>query len=439
MPLPPQKPFYDSLALLPGFFAATGTGKTLIGAEKVCKTCFQGGCDALIVTPEYKQNRRGPQEKYTPLLAPVAVDPGKPYNHNDQVIAFYNCQGTISKAWFATGKTAENLYGGEVGIIHLDEVCLMEPECEEPAHSEILRACGTRARQPIVGFPNQVIVTGTPEDVEHWTYKLWGDPNRPDPEDTPWWSMTIYENPYRSAESVKIVERITKGDEDFARQMLYGEWITHRKDRIFQGEWFPRYDEMPDIFAVIGSWDTAGTTKEYSSYTVGQIWGVGEGDNYYLLDLARDKLEYAHVKDAIRQVAQHWKCSLSLIENKGTGQPAIQELGAEGLRIVAVNPNRDKQQRASQSAVAVFEGRVHLPSKEYAQAHGLEWLGLFESEVFRAPFIMNWDITDAMSQFITWADQKRHLTTPPVRLSVKMTYGREPAVASKGIFYGRAL
>jgi predicted phage terminase large subunit-like protein len=429
-PLPgAQTEFRKSRAVLPGFFAATGTGKTMLGADKVSEACFWAGCDGLVVTPDYKQSRRGPQEWYIPTLTPVAVDPSHPFNHNDQVITIYNNLGTVSKIWFATGMTPQNIWGAsKIGIGHLDEVCLMDPGAEKPSDCKIFQTVVTRARAPMAGdWKNQIVVTGTPEYKDHWTYSLWGDPNRQHAERTPWWNMSIYENPYRSEESIWLTETAAMGDENVAKQLLYGQWTDRKQGELFKAEWFPRYDEIPeDIVMHVASWDTAGTKKEYSSYTVGQIWAVVGTDppHYYILDMVRDQLEYGAVKEAIRQSAFSWKVATSVIEDKQTGQSAIQELSSEGMDVTAFNPgSADKVYRASQAAIACFEGRVHLPSQQYAMKHGLNWVAQLEGDLFRAPFLLHWDCVDALSQFILWAEENRDWNTEPVILSVVTRFG----------------
>lgn len=436
-----QVPFCASKALMPAFLAATGTGKTLIGARKVIETCWYTGCDALIVTPDYKQNRRGPQEKYIPLLEPVAADSEHVFNENRQSIRAYNALGGISEYWFASGVTSKNLFGGEVGIVHLDEVCLMDEDIEVPAESPIFRAATTRARQPLPQpWTNQVIVTGTPETVDHWSFKMWGDPSRTNKEDTPRWCMSLYENPYRTAESIKLAEMATRGNEAYARQLLHGEWLVRKDEVLFREEWFPTYEERPDnLMALVGSWDTAGTTHEWSSYTVGQIWGLTADHHYFLLDMVREKLDYPLVKVTIRDATRERGLALNLIENKQTGQPAIQELSKEGLRIAAINPGRDKQDRAAQSSVPALEGRIHLPSEAYAQRQGLTWLSAFKNEVFRAPHVINWDIIDAMTQFVNWAEERRHIAVKPRRLSVVTTYRRGALPLRRAFGYARTL
>lgn len=427
-PLPDtgQVPFAASRDPMPAFFGATGTGKTEQGAAKVLETCAETHCDALVFAPDYKMLRRATLKKYVDLGRAATIDPFHPYHESKQCMELRG-GNTI---WFATAETPENLWGVEVGIVHGDEICLVEPKAAEPADSETLKACLSRIRQPMPpGWTNQLIGTGTPKGIEHWTYKVWADPNRSAEQKAraPWWGMTIYENPYLSREYIRNQEIIFGTKSDYGRQELYGQWIVQSAGRIFQEDWFPRYDERPEIIATVTTWDTASTTKEWSAYTVGQVWGVTAEHHYYLLDMVREKMEYGYVKDAIRQAASEYKAAWSLIENKQSGQQALQDLVKEGVRVVACNPITDKQDRASQASIAAQEGRIHLPSEEYAQANGMAWLQAFTDEIFRVPYVLNWDSTDAMSQFIIWAEQRRYAAHKPRMLSATATYGSAPS------------
>lgn len=429
-----QVPFAESKAAMPGFFGAAGTGKTEQGCCKVLETVMGAGCDALVVAPTYSMLERSTLVKYVELGRPAVADQGHVYNHSRHCMELRNGK-TI---WFATGESPESIKGTQVGIVHIDEVCLVDPKAADQADSITFQSCISRRRWPNIphGWREQLIVTGTPKGVEHWTYKVWGDPLRPDDlkEKTPWWGMTIYENPYLTHDFIETQEIVFGTKSDYARQELYGQWIVQSAGRIFQEDWFPRYDEKPEIIATVTTWDTASTTKEWSSFTVGQVWGVTADHHYYLLDMVREKMEYGYVKDAIRQAASESKAAWSLIENKGSGQQALQDLVKEGVRVVACNPITDKQDRASQASIAAQEGRIHLPSEEYAQAHDMGWLQAFTDEIFRVPYVLNWDSTDAMSQFIIWAEQRRYAAHKPRTLRATATYGRRRALT-----YARAL
>lgn len=461
-PLPDtgQVPFAASKASMPGFFGAAGTGKTEQEVAKVLEVTEETGCDALVVARDLKLIRRAALIKYTNLGRDGFQNPDKPFNENQQVINLKKG----NRIWFASCEIPENLWGPEVGIVAFEEACLIEERVTEPEDCQTLRACLSRKRQKMPpGWPQQLIATGTPKGVDHWTYKVWADPRRTEAQkhQAPWWGMTIYENftlydrdeegnfilyaldhngdltydendqpildpsGQRYSQYIRDQELTFGTNSDYARQELYGEWIVQSKGRIFQQEWFPRYDERPgDIIAIIASWDTAGTTKEWSSYTVGEVWAVTTEHHYYLLDMIKDKVEYAYIKEGIRDVAKHYNAAGSLIEDKGSGQQALQELALEGVRVFAFKPGtQDKASRASQASIAAQEGRVHLPSEKYALENGITWLADFEDEVFRVPFTVHWDVTDAFTQFILWAEQRRHTVAPRI-LTARVTYGR---------------
>ena len=431
-----QVDFAASRAKNPGFFGGAGTGKTEQGAAKLLETCLTLGCNGMVTAPYFGMIRRAVLPTYIKLLThdaaipdgpPVAaawcLDPLHPYHETKQCIEFKNG----STVWFVTSDAPLAILGANVGVAHMDEVCLIDEKAATVEDAAAFQSIKSRLRQLKPPNINQLIATGTPKGIDHWTYKLWGDPKRIDEikESYPSWGMTIYENPHLPPDFIPDLERTFGTSSDYARQELYGEWIVSQRGRLFLESWFDRYDETPaEFMALIGSWDTAATTAEWSSFTVGQIWGVTSDFHYYLLDMFREKVEYPIVKEAIRSATQTYHLGMNIIEDKASGQMAIQELMAEGIRVDAFKPGTDKQDRANQASSAVQEGRVHIPSEQYAHTHGCKWIDDFTNEVFRAPFILSWDVVDAMSQFVIWADARRLEPERPRRLSVTARYGR---------------
>lgn len=419
----------ESVAPHPGFFAASGTGKTRMGALKLLTKAIQMGTVSketwaqwnqtpymMVCAPTYKMLRKVLIPTYLQLCPKELIDGD--FRWTDSYLPLRNG----IDIWFASAEDASLLYGPTLLSWHLDEACRMD--------EEVWDVMTFRLRGPLppgVPGPRQGIVTGTPYGLPHWTYDQWGDPQREDrsdplpvtnAEDYPWWNMTMWENPYQSPQD--LARWAAKyGDSPMGRQEMRGQWVAEGEGRLFQDDWFGRFDHLPEnIFRIVDSWDTAGTKNEWSSWTVGQTWAITTDYNYYLLNMFRAKMEYPDVKRAIRENAKFLygkRLNMPraiLIENKGNGQTALQELRLERLPVIAYNPGRDKHDRATQASIAVDAGRVFLPSKSFAADHKLTWVRDFEREVFSIPYAGSWDIVDAMTQFILWAEVNRWQMRP---------------------------
>jgi len=343
------------------------------------------------------------------------------------------------RIWMASAEDPQLLLGPTLLAFHLDEVCQMVPR--------VWSVMTFRLRGPLpdgVPGPRQGFVTGTPQGLPHWTYDLWGDPDRCDrkdpppvtkPEEFPWWGMSIFENVYQNPDDLAILSSMYEGTAE-GRQEMYGEWVAEGEGRLFQPKWFQRYDYLPEnIVRIVDSWDTAVEKHEWSSYTVGQTWAITADREFLLLNMFRGKIEYPDLKPLIRENAKFlYGKALDMprtiiIENKGSGQMAIQELRREGIPVISYTPPaRDKFDRAAAVSHVVAQGRVLLPSPSFAARLQLGWLRDFEREVFNIPYAGSWDIVDAMTQFIMWAERARWLTEMPklgpVRYQVGLTARR---------------
>lgn len=419
-----QAGFVYSPAAHAGFFAASGTGKTRMGCLKLTDLAIEMGKVPPSVWAQWNQTpymiAGAPTYKMLKkVLEPTLLQ----VIPNELIQVYHQSDGYVQlrngiRIWLSSCEDPTYLYGPTLLGYLLDEVCRME--------EEIWDVMTFRLRGPLpdgLNAQRQGFVTGTPYGLPHWTYDLWGDPMRetrmePPPvtntEDYPWWNMSIYDNPYQSPADIARWEARYGGTAK-GRQEMLGQWVAEGEGRLFQPEWFGRFDRLPDdIFLLVDSWDTASTLHEWSTWTVGQTWAITTDYNYYLLNMFRAKLEYPDVKVAIKENARFLyghpvdAPRAVIIEDKGAGQHAIQELRREGINLVAFKPrNRDKHDRASQASVPVSEGRVHLPSQDFAARHKLEWLRDFEREVFNIPYAGSWDIVDALTQFIIWAEVGR--------------------------------
>ena len=165
---------------------------------------------------------------------------------------------------------------------------------------------------------------------------------------------------------------------------------------MIKRDWVQRYDVLPtsihDAY-IIQSIDTAIKAGPLNDYTVITTWMLYQ-KCYYLMDLARKRLEYPVLKAFVLQQAIKHKPAKILIEDAGTGSALIQEMRFAEFSVVGVRPLGDKQTRM-QIAAAKFEcGKVFLP-------RSAPWLPDLEAELFVFPQSRHDDQIDSISQALT--------------------------------------
>lgn len=179
---------------------------------------------------------------------------------------------------------------------------------------------------------------------------------------------------------------------------------------IIKWEWFRFYDNILNRQPgdeVVQSWDTAYKAAELSDYSVCTTWVV-RGNQFYLVDILRDKLDYPNLKKKLIEHAQLHRVDVVIIENKGSGMSLIDDLrqgGAAGVPMpIAFEPEKDKVTRMAAQSARIEAGQVLLPRKA-------AWLDDFRTELLQFPRGRHDDQVDSVSQFLDWI-HKRSTATP---------------------------
>ena len=74
----------------------------------------------------------------------------------------------------------------------------------------------------------------------------------------------------------------------------------------------------PQFERIVQSWDTANKATELSDYSVCTTWGVA-GNNLYLVDLVRRRMEYPELKREVRAQYERFRHAVVLIEDRASG------------------------------------------------------------------------------------------------------------------------
>lgn len=168
---------------------------------------------------------------------------------------------------------------------------------------------------------------------------------------------------------------------------------------IIKQAWFKYYDELPKISRYMWSWDMAVKDKEINDYSVGVLIGQSE-NGYYIVDMIRKKLEYPELKRTFLNAHQKYPSSCTIVEDKASGSPLIQELKrSTSIPIIPIEPGREvpktKILKMNMSSPLFESGKVFLPKNAV-------WLMDFTDEMTSFPNGAHDDICDATSQALCY-------------------------------------
>src|SRR6516164_7433462 len=203
---------------------------------------------------------------------------------------------------------------------------------------------------------------------------------------------------HSAREPLPMLEHLRQmiGEYNFAGQ--YQQAPTPLGGGLVKAAWFKHYaaSALPQHFdRIVQSWDTANKATELSDFSVCTTWGIA-GNNLYLVDLVRRRMEYPELKRAVRAQYERFRPSVVLIEDKASGTQLIQELIADGLYAVTrYQPQSDKVMRMHAQTAMIENGFVHLPDTA-------PWLSQYLHELTSFPKGRHDDQADSTAQMLDW-------------------------------------
>ena len=151
---------------------------------------------------------------------------------------------------------------------------------------------------------------------------------------------------------------------------------TSEEGAILKREWWKTYegDDIPAIYHVIQSYDTAFLKKETADYSAITTWGVwypteDSGANLILLDSIKGRYEFPELKRLALEQYRYWNPETVIIEAKASGLPLTYELRKMDIPVMNFTPSRGNDKHARVNAVApLFEsGMIWAPEKKFAE------------------------------------------------------------------------
>jgi predicted phage terminase large subunit-like protein len=207
-------------------------------------------------------------------------------------------------------------------------------------------------------------------------------------------------------EPKEVLDRLRPSLGNFNFSAQYQQCPVPLEGEIIRWEWFPIYDELPPrkpTDQIVQSWDTASKTEDFNDFSVCTTW-LMTGNDYYLLDVLREKLIYPELRRKIVDQALRFNADSIIIEDKGSGTALIQDLQGEpspGLpHPIAFRPEADKLTRMHAQSAKIEAGHVHLPRRAI-------WLDDLRIELLQFPKGRYDDQVDSISQFLNWVEQRQ--------------------------------
>lgn len=199
---------------------------------------------------------------------------------------------------------------------------------------------------------------------------------------------------------------------------------------IIKLDWFelwPSGEPLPVMEYIVQSYDTAFTERTTGDPTACTVWGVFRLRGEYrvmLLDAWSEHLEYPDLRSRVirdwaskyagdeKDVANRSRApDVVLIEQKGSGQSLLQDLGRARVPIVPYNPGHvDKVARAHTVAPLIEAGLVYLPESKKIADRWASWADGFMKQASRFPNDEHDDYVDTMTQALRFLRDKQFLT-----------------------------
>jgi predicted phage terminase large subunit-like protein len=172
---------------------------------------------------------------------------------------------------------------------------------------------------------------------------------------------------------------------------------------MIKWEWFNFFSDPPplsDGAKIVQSWDTAWTTSELASYSVGITVLIDKTGTIWVLDLVRGRWQFPDLQREIIKAAHCHRPKCILIEDHASGIGLQQTLKRQGFPIIPIKPKGDKVMRMHAHTVPLEAGKVFLHK-------GATWLDELRSEMLTFPHGKHDDQVDAFSQLMTWNERPK--------------------------------
>lgn len=192
---------------------------------------------------------------------------------------------------------------------------------------------------------------------------------------------------------------------------------------------WPAERDLPDLFWIVQSWDTAYSEKQTADESACTVWGVwelpGGKRQAILLDADAGRWSYPNLK---RKILDDWTASYGgvknnqlkpsrkpdviLVECKASGQSILQDLRESNIPAIEFNPGRsDKVSRAHMAAPLLEAGNFWIMESKRDKGQPISWARKFLEQLQTFPAGSNDDMVDCFVQAAIYLRQSGQLDT----------------------------
>ena len=209
-------------------------------------------------------------------------------------------------------------------------------------------------------------------------------------------------------ETMEDLQRLRKSMGELFFSAQYQQEPLPLAGNLIKAAWFKEYSVVPGSYShsdiQVISIDTAMKGTPSADFTVATVWQAC-GENFYLLDLWRERVEYPDLVRAVLRLRAEYLTATFLIEDKGSGTSLIQDLRAKNYSVMATNPKEDKVTRVAKVSALFESGSVFFPSNA-------PWLVGLKAELLGFPNTRYDDQVDSTTQALFWMWQRRQYQVP---------------------------
>jgi len=168
---------------------------------------------------------------------------------------------------------------------------------------------------------------------------------------------------------------------------------------LLRRDWLKWYDVPPSRQPgdqIVISVDTAIKVTPTSDYSVCLVFLVRNRNEYYLIDVWRQKVDFPTLCAAIGSLFGKYRPNAILVEEQANGSPLIDQCKSNGLTgLIGRRAVVDKKTRMNGETGKLAAGSLILPKSA-------PWLDEFTMEYLAFPGGKHDDQIDALSQFLLW-------------------------------------
>jgi predicted phage terminase large subunit-like protein len=171
--------------------------------------------------------------------------------------------------------------------------------------------------------------------------------------------------------------------------MLKADWLRYGDDVLA-----PQPGDQ-----IVQSWDTAMKAGDANDYSVCETFRVRNKNEYYLVDVFRDRLIFPELVRKMVELAGRFHADAVLIEDRVSGTSLIQDVRHRGVqRVIGIEPWSDKLSRMMAQTPKLEAGSLILPTTA-------PWLADFIGEYLAFPGRYD-DQIDSLAQFLEWQGKR---------------------------------